>query len=71
MMVTMSQKKSLQAMTYPIRIDDHQLRISASLGIARYPEDGMSMNELLSAADSAMYAAKHQGKPGLQIHSGK
>lgn len=55
-------EKILQAMTYPIRIDDHQLRISASLGIARYPEDGMSMNELLSAADSAMYAAKHQGK---------
>lgn len=55
-------EKILLALSYPVRLGEQQLRISASLGIARYPDDGMSMSELLSAADSAMYAAKHQGK---------
>lgn len=36
--------------------------ISASIGVAIYPEHGLSTDELLSCADSAMYSAKGQGK---------
>ncbi|MGC9223780.1 MAG: diguanylate cyclase domain-containing protein [Terracidiphilus sp.] len=43
----------------PILIEEHELRGTASLGIALYPEDGDSIDGLLSAADSAMYACKH------------
>jgi diguanylate cyclase (GGDEF)-like protein len=55
-------EKMLRQIAEPIQVDEHALRISASIGIASYPQDGQDLNTLLSAADSAMYAAKHQGK---------
>jgi diguanylate cyclase (GGDEF)-like protein len=42
----------------PILIEEHELRGTASMGIALYPEDGDSIDGLLSAADSAMYTRK-------------
>lgn len=43
----------------PFRLGGHVLRGSASIGIALYPEDGNTKDSLLSAADAAMYVAKH------------
>lgn len=43
-------------------IDEHCLRISASAGIAIYPEHGLDGESLLQYADCAMYAAKSNGK---------
>ena len=43
----------------PFPLEGIQLRGSASLGIALYPEDGKTRDSLLSAADAAMYVAKH------------
>ncbi|MBQ0798853.1 MAG: EAL domain-containing protein [Porticoccaceae bacterium] len=40
----------------------HELYVSASIGIAVYPTDGMDAETLLKNADKAMYAAKHMGK---------
>jgi diguanylate cyclase (GGDEF)-like protein len=42
----------------PFVIEEHRLKGSASIGIALYPEDGATEDELLSAADAAMYAVK-------------
>lgn len=39
-------------------VDGRDIRVSASVGIAVYPEDGHSAPELLRSADTAMYAAK-------------
>lgn len=50
------------------RLDDPSIRLSASFGVARYPENGVSAEELVSAADKAMYRAK-QGGIGLVIIS--
>ena len=36
--------------------------MSASIGIAVYPEDGLTADDILKNADNAMYAAKHAGK---------
>ncbi len=49
-------------------IDGVQLKVKASVGIALYPEDGRSAQELLKKADMAMYAAKQQ-KQGPILHS--
>ena len=42
----------------PFRIQGHALHVSASIGIARYPLDGESVDVLLASADHAMYRAK-------------
>lgn len=46
----------------PIRIKEHDLHVSMSIGIAVYPKDGSSPEELLKHADMAMYQAKEEGK---------
>ena len=46
----------------PFAVEGYRLRGAASVGIALYPEDGSSKDSLLSAADAAMYAAKHKKK---------
>ncbi|MGV8899402.1 MAG: EAL domain-containing protein [Burkholderiaceae bacterium] len=43
-------------------LDGHQLVPTASIGISIYPEDGLTPNDLIKAADAAMYRAKDQGR---------
>ncbi len=43
----------------PFAVDGYVLRGGASVGVALYPEDGTTPETLLSAADAAMYVAKH------------
>lgn len=40
-------------------------RLTASIGIAVYPDHGRDLDQLLGAADRAMYAAKHGGRDGV------
>jgi diguanylate cyclase (GGDEF)-like protein len=42
----------------PFVIEEHRLNGSASIGIALYPEDGATKDELLNTADAEMYAVK-------------
>lgn len=44
------------------RIDDNEVYITASIGIANYPHDASNVTELLQFADQSMYAAKNSGK---------
>ena len=43
----------------PFAVEEHSLHCEASIGIALYPEDGLTKDSLLSAADAAMYAVKN------------
>ncbi|EPJ89614.1 MULTISPECIES: bifunctional diguanylate cyclase/phosphodiesterase [Pseudomonas] len=49
------------------RVAEHDLQISASVGIAVYPGNGQSAEELLMNADAAMYHAKGAGKNGYSF----
>lgn len=49
------------------RVADHDLQISASVGIALFPGNGESAEELLMNADAAMYHAKGAGKNGYSF----
>jgi diguanylate cyclase (GGDEF)-like protein len=52
----------LDAISEPYALDDIVVRISASIGVAAYPECGAEDQELLRLADVAMYRAKEAGK---------
>ncbi|WP_339672771.1 EAL domain-containing protein [Dasania marina] len=54
----------VEAMKYPFFIDELESRITASLGIAIYPDDGCNSDELLMNSDTAMYSKKSDGKNG-------
>lgn len=59
----------LAAIAIPSSVGDMRLQLSASLGIAMYPEDGVDMAALIDRADVAMYRSKGQGHGGFQFHS--
>jgi diguanylate cyclase (GGDEF)-like protein/PAS domain S-box-containing protein len=46
----------------PFSVEGHELTISVSIGISIFPENANDAAELIKHADSAMYAAKRQGK---------
>jgi diguanylate cyclase (GGDEF)-like protein len=48
------------ALERPFGIAGEQLKVSASIGLALYPDDARSLGELLEKADTAMYRSKHQ-----------
>ncbi|WP_375054931.1 diguanylate cyclase domain-containing protein [Zobellella sp. DQSA1] len=52
----------LRLVSTPLDWSGHALQVSASIGIALYPEDGDSADALLTRADNAMYGAKAGGK---------
>lgn len=54
--------KLIKAIEAKINIGHHDLLISASIGIASFPKDGQSENELIKKADQAMYNAKFDSK---------
>jgi len=52
--------KVLAAVQAPFRLDGHEIRIAASIGVSVYPGDGTSPDELVSRADAAMYRHKRR-----------
>jgi diguanylate cyclase (GGDEF)-like protein len=59
-------QRILQTLTTPFQVLGHEVQISASIGIAIYPDHG-DADTLLVHADAAMYAAKHAGKAGYSM----
>ncbi|WP_018754827.1 bifunctional diguanylate cyclase/phosphodiesterase [Paenibacillus terrigena] len=53
----------------PILIDGHELYVTTSIGISRYPDDGADSRTLMKRADTAMYSAKEQGKNNYRIYA--
>jgi len=62
-------EKITRKLKQPFNVDGHELYVSASIGIAMYPQDGTHMNSLIKHADVAMYHVKGQGKNGYQFYS--
>jgi len=61
-----------EAMSLPFELSGHTLAVSASVGVALFPDDGANEKELLRSADVAMYAAKgHQRRGSLAPTPGK
>ncbi|EKT4568234.1 putative bifunctional diguanylate cyclase/phosphodiesterase [Pseudomonas putida] len=59
--------KQVNLVSRPFRVAEHDLQLSASLGIVLYPGNGQDQHELLRNADAAMYHAKSAGKNGYSF----
>jgi diguanylate cyclase (GGDEF)-like protein len=61
-------KRFLKSLEYPIVIDEHQIRLTGSVGVAFFPQHGTNVVELLSHADAALYRAKDEGRNTFAIY---
>jgi len=62
-------RKILETLKPSFTFEDHELRITASIGIALYPNDGEDAQTLLKNADTAMYQAKEQGRNSYKFYN--
>ena len=51
----------------PHSIDQHDLHVTASIGVSVYPDDGLDAETLIKNADTAMYQAKENGRQSYQF----
>ena len=54
-------EKILGSISEPFSIREMEIKSSTSIGLASYPDDGLSADKILEAADAAMYASKNSG----------
>ena len=59
--------KIILSLSAPYAIDQHELHLTASIGIVTYPDDGMNAETLMKNADFAMYQAKDAGRNNYQF----
>lgn len=64
-------QKLLRAIERPMLIENHQLSVTASIGIALYPNDGEDLETLLRNADVAMYKVKQENRNGYRFYTAK
>jgi diguanylate cyclase (GGDEF)-like protein/PAS domain S-box-containing protein len=60
-------ERILQSLRDPIRVDDKELFVDASIGIAESPHGSVQAEAILRDADAAMYAAKNAGRRRIQV----
>jgi diguanylate cyclase (GGDEF)-like protein/PAS domain S-box-containing protein len=61
-------RRILDHLSEPFRIDDMSFTVTCSIGIALFPEDGRTMDDLVKNADSAMYHVKERGRAGFRFY---
>jgi len=62
-------EKIIDRFKLPVIIDGREFYTGASVGISIYPDDGTTYEELIKAADTAMYHVKESGKNSYQFYT--
>jgi len=62
-------QRLLATLSQPVRLGHHELSVTASMGVARFPKDGNDLGTLMRQADLAMYGAKDAGRNRLEFFS--
>ncbi|TYL47450.1 EAL domain-containing protein [Marinomonas sp. IMCC 4694] len=62
-------RRILSEFSRPFTLKDLEYKCTCCIGIAQYPDDSMSKNSLLNAADSAMYIAKRSGRNDFAFYN--
>lgn len=61
-------RRILDALSRPFCLDDMTFTVTCSIGIALYPGDGVTMDNLIKNADSAMYHVKERGRSDFRFY---
>lgn len=69
--VATTAQKILSAIARPFKLQGQEFRVTASVGISIFPQDGLDEQTLKKNADIAMYQAKQKGKNNFQFYSEK
>src|SRR5205814_1665581 len=64
-------QKVIEQISLPVTIDERELEVSCSIGIAIFPDDGRDAETLIRNADAAMYHAKELGRANYQFFTGE
>lgn len=56
-------RRIVESFEQPFQVGERSFTLNISAGVATFPADGEEIDELLSCADDAMYAAKEAGQP--------
>lgn len=62
-------RKIIDALDLPIAFRGTDCQVGASIGVALFPQDGTTIEEICKAADLAMYRVKHSGRNGYCFYS--
>jgi diguanylate cyclase (GGDEF)-like protein len=62
-------KKLVELLQQPYQVLNHELHISASIGITLFPNDGVDVDTLLKNSDIAMYHAKSSGRNNYKFYN--
>jgi diguanylate cyclase (GGDEF)-like protein/PAS domain S-box-containing protein len=62
-------QKLIDALAAAFMIGGNEYRVTASIGVSAYPQDGSDSETLLKNADIAMYRAKERGRNGFEFYS--
>lgn len=61
-------RRVIAALSEPLTLDDMSFTVTCSIGIALYPNDGASLNDLIKNADAAMYRVKERGRASFRFY---
>jgi len=62
-------RKAIEALARPFRLEEEEVCISASIGIATCPDHGDEVAVLIKNADAAMFCAKQAGRNSFRFHT--
>lgn len=62
-------EKILTALSRPFRVDGREYSFTGSVGVALYPRDGSTAEELIRRADASMYQAKSCGRNAFRLYN--
>ncbi|AHD18319.1 diguanylate cyclase [Thermotoga maritima MSB8] len=60
-------ERILSTFREPVRVENKHLSVTPNIGVARFPEDGENLEELLKVADMRMYKAKEMKVPYFSL----
>lgn len=66
---TIVTKRVIDSLSKPIKLEQYEVTVTPSIGIAVYPDNGTNVHELMKNADIAMYQAKDDGRRTFKYYS--